>query len=377
MKITLLLIPLLFLSSCTIDWNDEKNTKIVELEKQIMEWRTTKKDINPNNTVNATLCRNKIHIAEFSPIYEQSGSLYFFDWTGMLANSFKRYDCITNIEFELLSANMFYEISKNLPVKNQNYRVGLYLDEAWSTFTINNDLLSFSYFPPCAEQCWDSDTSPYYFISIDLRTKNVSIARERQYIKQFQFSSFQSTIDTLSGKLSEKITSADLTTKNFWSGFTLSQTDDETSLSYSEKVVKTWSHTPPKEVPFIWDEACALVWKWFEKLAPNEQSTWKQWVWDALMEEERKECMKEDLGSVLYVKQYDNRFFEIIKPQYGSADIWLYDIISGNIQKIDMGEIESINSTQSKIIIKIKLIYGDIPDKIFIYTSDFSKLIKE
>jgi hypothetical protein len=34
-KLTLLLIPLILLSSCTIDWNDEKNTKITQLETQI------------------------------------------------------------------------------------------------------------------------------------------------------------------------------------------------------------------------------------------------------------------------------------------------------------------------------------------------------
>lgn len=33
----LILIPLLFLTSCTIDWNDEKDKKITELEKQIQE----------------------------------------------------------------------------------------------------------------------------------------------------------------------------------------------------------------------------------------------------------------------------------------------------------------------------------------------------
>ncbi len=35
MKLRLLLIPILFLSSCTIDWNDEKDKKITELEKQV------------------------------------------------------------------------------------------------------------------------------------------------------------------------------------------------------------------------------------------------------------------------------------------------------------------------------------------------------
>ena len=38
MNLSLLLIPLLFfMTSCTIDWNDEKDKKIAELEKQVME----------------------------------------------------------------------------------------------------------------------------------------------------------------------------------------------------------------------------------------------------------------------------------------------------------------------------------------------------
>ena len=34
-SLTLLIIPVILLSSCTIDWNDEKDKKIAELEKQI------------------------------------------------------------------------------------------------------------------------------------------------------------------------------------------------------------------------------------------------------------------------------------------------------------------------------------------------------
>lgn len=39
--LTLLLIPLLFLTSCTIDWNDEKDKKIAELEKQVQDLKNT------------------------------------------------------------------------------------------------------------------------------------------------------------------------------------------------------------------------------------------------------------------------------------------------------------------------------------------------
>ena len=41
-KLTFLLIPLIFLSSCTIDWNDEKDAKITELEKQVTELKSDK-----------------------------------------------------------------------------------------------------------------------------------------------------------------------------------------------------------------------------------------------------------------------------------------------------------------------------------------------
>ncbi len=43
MRLTLLLIPLLFfMTSCTIDWNDEKDKKITELEGQIQELKSDK-----------------------------------------------------------------------------------------------------------------------------------------------------------------------------------------------------------------------------------------------------------------------------------------------------------------------------------------------
>jgi hypothetical protein len=43
-SLTLLLIPLILLSSCTIDWNDEKDTKIVELQKQVIELKEKNDD---------------------------------------------------------------------------------------------------------------------------------------------------------------------------------------------------------------------------------------------------------------------------------------------------------------------------------------------
>ncbi len=44
MKIYLLLIPILILSGCTIDWSDEKDKKIAELEKQVTELKVKNDD---------------------------------------------------------------------------------------------------------------------------------------------------------------------------------------------------------------------------------------------------------------------------------------------------------------------------------------------
>jgi peptidoglycan hydrolase CwlO-like protein len=60
MKLTLFLIPLILLSSCTIDWNDEKDKQIVELENQVQEKERRINDIK--NTVDD--CNSNISDAQ-------------------------------------------------------------------------------------------------------------------------------------------------------------------------------------------------------------------------------------------------------------------------------------------------------------------------
>jgi hypothetical protein len=60
-KLTLLLIPLIFLSSCTIDWSDEKDKKIAELEKQVTE---INKKISDSTEVKTPEYSFKTHIIQ-------------------------------------------------------------------------------------------------------------------------------------------------------------------------------------------------------------------------------------------------------------------------------------------------------------------------
>ena len=72
-KLTLLLIPLILLSSCTIDWNDEKDAKIAELEKQNIELKSTIKTLSTPITQDCWKNKEKIEeqIMENSAVFQK------------------------------------------------------------------------------------------------------------------------------------------------------------------------------------------------------------------------------------------------------------------------------------------------------------------
>ncbi len=160
--------------------------------------------------------------------------------------------------------------------------------------------------------------------------------------------------------------------KDFWSGIVLNQTDNESSLTYNGKVIKIWSHNPPEKVPFVWDEACSIVLKWFEKLPLN--SEWRQWVWDTLTEKEKKECIKESFNKKITINQINAQFSEIREMQYERYNSWLYDTKTGNLQTLPINWNIQVSETNSGIIIFIRNNY-DWNDIRTTYTSDFSKLL--
>lgn len=180
----------------------------------------------------------------------------------------------------------------------------------------------------------------------------------------------------LSECLSKNWGKVSLTENNFWSGLTLSQTDEVTMLSYSGKPIKTWTHSPPIEVPFIWDEACSIVWKWFEKLTPENQSNGKQSVWDALSENDKKNCMKEHLWENIKTEQRTSRFFEIIQTTYDTATIWVYDNETVNLQQMPTMWNLGISESESWVTVIIDTTYWDTNIKL-LFDKSFLKLISK
>ncbi|MCP4523237.1 MAG: hypothetical protein GY828_03385 [Candidatus Gracilibacteria bacterium] len=75
----------------------------------------------------------------------------------------------------------------------------------------------------------------------------------------------------------------------FGNGVKLEQSPESTYLTNKGKIVYTWKHES-KTNPYIWDEACAPVWKEYE-IHGNQD---KQGIWDRLTDEERRSCLKED-----------------------------------------------------------------------------------
>ena len=203
-KLILLLIPLLFLSSCTIDWNDEKDKKIAELEKEL----------------NSTKALNKITI-----LPESSG----------------------------------FTIPKSTPV------------DSWSTTT---------------------------------------------------------------GEKLERVFARD---------FHLSQTNDNTTLLYKGKILKTWIHPIAKEAPIIMDSACDIT---IQKKTHGDKEKDIQYGWSTLTNDEKKSCMKEYLKDNISVEATSYTWFFLIQEWwYEGSQKWLFHdedsfisdlAFDGLIQKIEV-----------------------------------------
>lgn len=191
----------------------------------------------------------------------------------------------------------------------------------------------------------------------------------------------QNIIETLSGQLSVGLiwdTKENISIEEtLWNGPILLQTDDETTLSYSGKVVKVWSHTPPDKVPFIWDEACPVFFeKMYEFSNSNEvkSSGWQQIVWDKTTTSVKKECMKFYFAENIRTVALNERFYEIIQNYYESYDIWIYDASSWNLQEIPATWDITISETATGIILSADSSYGD-GESVLTYTPDFSTLL--
>lgn len=74
MKLSLLLIPLLlFMTSCTIDRNDEKDKKITELEKQVTELKISNEQLNKEK-------QELLIWKYFTPDFAERKIEFFMNW---------------------------------------------------------------------------------------------------------------------------------------------------------------------------------------------------------------------------------------------------------------------------------------------------------
>ncbi len=140
----ILLIPLLFLSSCTIDWNSEKDKKIKELEKQIIELKEKNNDTSFKRKKDCHELYEKIlgpSLREISPkasinifYSEQTSScLTMFDWWTDNERNFVIYDILA--QKQLFS----FVVDKDWKIKRKNHLVESDLDKLKCEF---NDALS-------------------------------------------------------------------------------------------------------------------------------------------------------------------------------------------------------------------------------------------
>lgn len=122
--------------------------------------------------------------------------------------------------------------------------------------------------------------------------------------------------------------------KDFWSGFTLEQTKERTTLYYYKKIVRDWSHTPPKVYPFIENEWCQELFEASMQKNPSPPGLWgppfyRKYIWNLFTPEEQKACMKAFYKESVRIIPYDTRFVSILWSNYQSYNITIYDIRTG------------------------------------------------
>jgi hypothetical protein len=101
--------------------------------------------------------------------------------------------------------------------------------------------------------------------------------------------------------------------------------------------VKTSSHTPPREVPFVWDEACVDFFEAMDMISlvdRDKDTNWKQTAWEKFDETAKKNCMKEYFWNSIQVEVLKSRFFKVIRTTYDNATLWIYDTKSENLQQM-------------------------------------------
>ena len=176
------------------------------------------------------------------------------------------------------------------------------------------------------------------------------------------------------------IKSSDWDIKDFWSSFILSQTDNETIISYSGKTIKTWSHTPPKEVPFVWDEGCKELLAIFDETRKNninpDNYSWKQKAWDLLSTTKKKTCIADNLSHNIHTESISPRFFSIIQSHYEWAESDFFDSISWRILfHIDAGIAGNAYIENNNLYILVNGVYA--ANEIYTYSFVEKRILKK
>lgn len=166
--------------------------------------------------------------------------------------------------------------------------------------------------------------------------------------------------------------------QNSWTGPILSHTEDETTLSYNGKILKTWSHTPPNKIPFIWDEGCELLSQKLQS-TPSDIKNMdgeKQKAWESLTETGKKSCIKENLTRSLRTESTnDSRFISVLQSRYEGYSRTLIDAETGksieNLQEL----LVWVTNLNNFIIVHTRSNH-DTSDEVLIFSPSFDLLKK-
>lgn len=206
MKLSLLLIPLLFfMTSCTIDWNNEKDKKIWQISTGALDIENAKCDKWDNKCKLKKIClskddHNNIDPEEdsgwyqyFSSIVKMGDELYYFkntdgfpEWGSIDKSNhkkwsiyaFKKMNCKTYEEQELVSNNEMLRVLESLPPwDNYQYRPYIFGWDVYSDvdFSFFGGVLRFKYVS------WSEEGGPWSEYNVTMNTRAINNANNAEW----------------------------------------------------------------------------------------------------------------------------------------------------------------------------------------------------
>ncbi len=351
MKLTLLLIPLILLSSCIKQEVDiSQNTDKFQSGSEQISYHSGY-EIHHENDGSTTLIagsekntcppgmypkwldgcvKDPLSCTEWQAMTGFPGSQYcenitddprsYYEklWSRCAEDSFWYAGCAESIDY--MKAHWYrLPLSETCP---ENFKIDWYTVDGWLTWCAPNDIYYQNLRATCGEEscCLSS----------------VAAMEQWRYLEASDGKCTDRLLPNMQRCPTSKIwCQYNFLAKDFWSGFTLRQNDTKTELFLWKWLIRNWSNKSDT-YPFFWEGWCKVMFNLSMRKTPNPTNSsdpisFPKYIWSTFSPEEKTSCMKEYYTSNIKVKPYNDRFISIEWANHTTYVLSIFDTLTGNM----------------------------------------------